>query len=212
MSSSEGAWWWLLFQFHAALPPSPHWQPRIANMASKKGLLYTCNNTERNSANHGPSSSQRSRLLTLKFRLVFSVLADESADTSNKEQLVVCIRWIDDHFEVREELMSPYHHHECNATAKVDSIKTAIRKWTLIPWSFEDSSMMGAAQWPEPIGAWRPWWNWSKSAHLKPTVTAMLPISLALTASDKLNESVIHMIPWMIYQNQFKNCRHRIAI
>ena len=95
-------------------------------MASKAGYLYKCTSTKRNSANHGPSSSPRSRLLTSKVRL-FSVLADETADASNKEQLVVCIRWVDDQFEAHEEFIGLNHLHECNATAIVDSIKTAIR-------------------------------------------------------------------------------------
>ena len=54
-------------------------------------------------------------------------MADETADASNKEQLVVCIRWVDDQFEAHEEFIGLNHLHECNATAIVDSIKTAIR-------------------------------------------------------------------------------------
>ena len=61
----------------------------------------------------------------------FSVLADETADASNKEQLVVCIRWVDDHFQAHEEFIGLHHLHECNATAIVDSIKSAIREMGL---------------------------------------------------------------------------------
>lgn len=61
----------------------------------------------------------------------FSVLADETADASNKEQLVVCIRWVDDQFEAHEEFLGLTHLHECTATAIVDSIKTAIREMGL---------------------------------------------------------------------------------
>ena len=39
----------------------------------------------------------------------FSVLADETADASNKEQLVVCIRWVDDQFEAHEEFLGLTH-------------------------------------------------------------------------------------------------------
>ena len=33
----------------------------------------------------------------------FSVIADEASDVSNKEQLSVCIRWVDDKFSVYED-------------------------------------------------------------------------------------------------------------
>lgn len=39
----------------------------------------------------------------------FTIMTDETADISNKEQLVACIRWIDDNFAVHEDFigMSP---------------------------------------------------------------------------------------------------------
>lgn len=35
-------------------------------------------------------------------------MADEAADISNKEQLVVCIRWVDENFAVHEDFIAMY--------------------------------------------------------------------------------------------------------
>ena len=37
--------------------------------------------------------------------LVYTMMADESSDVSNKEQVVVCIRWVDDELIVHEEFV-----------------------------------------------------------------------------------------------------------
>ena len=36
----------------------------------------------------------------------FTIMADETADVSNSEQLVVCIRWVDDSFVIHEDFIS----------------------------------------------------------------------------------------------------------
>ena len=41
----------------------------------------------------------------------FAVEADEVTDSSNKEQVVVCIRWVDDKFEAHEDFVGL---HACN--------------------------------------------------------------------------------------------------
>ncbi|XP_078371338.1 zinc finger MYM-type protein 1-like [Oculina patagonica] len=38
----------------------------------------------------------------------FTIMADETADISNKEQLVVCIRWVDENFAVHEDFIGMY--------------------------------------------------------------------------------------------------------
>ena len=38
----------------------------------------------------------------------FTIMADETADISNKEQLVVCIRWADENFAVHEDYIAMY--------------------------------------------------------------------------------------------------------
>ena len=38
----------------------------------------------------------------------YTIMVDETADVSNKEQVVVCIRWVDDNFEVHEDFIGLY--------------------------------------------------------------------------------------------------------
>ena len=38
----------------------------------------------------------------------YSIMADESVNKSNKEQLVTCIRWVDDNFDAHEEFLDLY--------------------------------------------------------------------------------------------------------
>ena len=38
----------------------------------------------------------------------FTIMADEAEDISNKEQLVVCIRWVDENFAVHGDFIAMY--------------------------------------------------------------------------------------------------------
>ena len=38
----------------------------------------------------------------------FTIVADEAEDMSNKKQLVVCIRWVDENFAVHEDFIAMY--------------------------------------------------------------------------------------------------------
>ena len=39
---------------------------------------------------------------------VFTIMVDETADISKKEQLFVCIRWVDENFVVHEDFIAIY--------------------------------------------------------------------------------------------------------
>ena len=45
----------------------------------------------------------RSLLSEISCRSWFSLLSDETRDISNREQLVLCVRWVSDHYEVFED-------------------------------------------------------------------------------------------------------------
>ena len=48
-------------------------------------------------------------LKILNRHIFFAILADETCDISNKEQLSVCIRWIDEKFEIHEDIVAIVH-------------------------------------------------------------------------------------------------------
>lgn len=45
----------------------------------------------------------------------FTIMADESADVANQEQVVVCIRWIDNNIDVHEDFIGLYPVARCTA-------------------------------------------------------------------------------------------------
>ena len=58
-------------------------------------------------------------------------MADESADVSNEEQVVICIRWIDDNLIVHEDFVSLKHVAKCTSEMIVNVIKETINQMTL---------------------------------------------------------------------------------
>ena len=41
--------------------------------------------------------------------LIYTIMADETADVSNHEHLVICIRWVDDDLVIHEDLIGMHH-------------------------------------------------------------------------------------------------------
>ena len=56
----------------------------------------------------------------------FSIMADECTDSSNKEQLVICIRWIDDHLDPHEDFIGLYKVDNITADTLVAAIKDVL--------------------------------------------------------------------------------------
>lgn len=53
----------------------------------------------------------------------YSIMGDESADVANHEQLVICIRWVDDEFEIHEEFIGMHPLDGMSANVIVHVIK-----------------------------------------------------------------------------------------
>ena len=56
----------------------------------------------------------------------FSIMADETADLSNTEQLVNCIRWVDDNLEVNEEFIGMHPIPGTNAETIFQVLKVSL--------------------------------------------------------------------------------------
>lgn len=61
----------------------------------------------------------------------FSVLADKTSDVSNKEQLIVCVRWVDDNFEAHEEFLGLQQLEQCSAVSIANEIKQVLKSMDL---------------------------------------------------------------------------------
>lgn len=66
------------------------------------------------------------RKIATSIRECFSLEAVEVTDTSNKEQLVVCLRWVDSQFEPHEKFIGLYHIEDITAETTVAVLKDTI--------------------------------------------------------------------------------------
>ena len=58
-------------------------------------------------------------------------MADEATDASNKEQFLICLRWVDDEFEVHEEFIGLYEIDNLTANTLAAAIKDTLLRMNL---------------------------------------------------------------------------------
>jgi hypothetical protein len=58
----------------------------------------------------------------------FPLMADETTDISNKEQLVICFRWVDEKFIPHEEFVGLYEIENIEANTIFSSIQDTLRR------------------------------------------------------------------------------------
>ena len=56
----------------------------------------------------------------------FTIMADETADVSDKKQLVVCVRWVNDCFVISEDFIGMHPLERTNADQVVEILKNAL--------------------------------------------------------------------------------------
>ena len=61
----------------------------------------------------------------------FSLEADEVTDSSNKEQVIVCLRWVDAHFEAHEEFIGLHHVADITTDTIVAVLKDTVLRMRL---------------------------------------------------------------------------------
>jgi len=61
----------------------------------------------------------------------FSIICDEYTDISNKEQLTICIRWVDRELEAHEDFLGFYNIPDIGAETIVTAIKDVLLKLQL---------------------------------------------------------------------------------
>jgi hypothetical protein len=62
----------------------------------------------------------------------YSIMADETADVSNKEQVVICIRWVDDDLEINEEFIGLYQVGTIDAATLTKVISDVLLRLNLV--------------------------------------------------------------------------------
>ena len=63
----------------------------------------------------------------------FTIMADETADVSNKEQLAICIRWVDDCFVIHKDFIGMHPLERTSADQVVAILKNALLRMNFAP-------------------------------------------------------------------------------
>ena len=82
---------------------------------------------------------------TIQKASYFAIMADEVTDSSNKEQVVICFRTVDEHFEAHEEFVGLYQVDSIVSSSIVEVLKDAILRLNLAMSSCRGQCYDGAA-------------------------------------------------------------------
>ena len=70
----------------------------------------------------------RSIVESLRSVSFLTIMVDETTDISNKEQIVICFRWVDDKLESHEEFAGMYQVESTQATVLVGIIHDVLQR------------------------------------------------------------------------------------
>ena len=73
----------------------------------------------------------REKLTVVKNSNFYSVMCDEYTDISNKEQLAICVRWVDDNLKAHEDFLGFYQITNIKRDTIVSTIKDALIRFKL---------------------------------------------------------------------------------
>ena len=96
--------------------------PRIDSWLSKKTSKYTSHVIQNEILKAMYLNVIRNVASKIRESGFFCIMSDECCDVSNKEQLVMCIRWVDSKLQAHEEFIGMYI-----VSVKSDTIVAAIR-------------------------------------------------------------------------------------
>jgi hypothetical protein len=105
--------------------------PRIEAWLSKRTNKYTSNNAQNEILKVMALSTLRKIAAELRESQFFCIMSDECTDVSNREQLVICIRWVDSKLEVHEEFIGLYKLDNIQADTIVAAIRDALIRLNL---------------------------------------------------------------------------------
>ena len=105
--------------------------PEILTMLSKKTDKYTSPQIQNELIKIMSVQILRKIAESIQQARYFALMADEVTDTSNKEQFVICFRWVDDDFEVNEDLIGLHHVASITSDVLVGCLKDTILRMNL---------------------------------------------------------------------------------
>ena len=112
--------------FHQLLLLRSEDDPSLKNWMAKSNEKYTSPEIQNEILQIIALGMLRNIGKKLQAAKFFTIMADESADISNKEQLVVCIRWVDDDLTAQEEFIGLHPLKDTSSKAIFDVLSDAI--------------------------------------------------------------------------------------
>ena len=101
------------------------------NWLQKKGDKYLSPDIQNELIQLMSLSILRSIASSVQGAYFFTLMADECVDVSNKEQLVICLRWVDCYLDVHEDFLGLYHIPDTSANAITAAIKDCLVRMNL---------------------------------------------------------------------------------
>lgn len=105
--------------------------PKIIDWLQKKSNKYTSPDIQNEMLQIMALDILRNIAADLHNASFFTIMADECTDSANKEELVLCFRWVDDHLEVHEEFIGLYQISNISADTIVAVIKDTLLRMNL---------------------------------------------------------------------------------
>lgn len=105
--------------------------PEISQWLKRKGDKYLSPDVQNEILQLMSLSILRSIAKNVQDACYFTVMADESVDISNREQLVICFRWVDQELLVHEDFVGLYEIPDISADTLVAAIKDCLLRMNL---------------------------------------------------------------------------------
>ena len=104
---------------------------RITEWLKKKTAKYTSGDIQNDILKLMATNVLRTVMQSFHTSKLFTILVDETTDSSNREQVVICLRWVDDAFEAHEEFIGLSEVDSITASTLVKVIKDVILRMNL---------------------------------------------------------------------------------
>ncbi|XP_068725038.1 zinc finger MYM-type protein 1-like isoform X1 [Montipora capricornis] len=117
--------------FHQLLKLRSQENPEIIEWLQKRDEKYTSPEIQNEMLEAMAFSMMRKISANIQNATFFTIMADETADVSNKEQLVICIRWVDHCFVIHEDFIGMHPLERTTADQVVAILKNDLLRMNL---------------------------------------------------------------------------------
>ena len=118
---------------------------KIAGWLEKKTNKYTSSDIQNEVLKTTALQVLRQVIESISSSPFLSLMVDETTDVSNKEQLVVCIRWVDKSLQPHEEFIGLYHIESTQSSTLLTTIHDVLQRMNISITKFRGQCYDGAS-------------------------------------------------------------------